>query len=403
MDTDFLIVGGGIGGAVLARLLARGGKRVTVLERDLAPPPLVRPEVLWPATLKTLSALVPREQFRAALLRIGGIEFRSGQRTLASFHVPNSTGGNPAAGTCITDPNQTRALLLAGDEFDLRRGVRVTGLLREGGRVLGVKAHDAARGIEYDIAARCTIADDGARSLVRQECGLGIELQPLAMDLLCFGFDWPAKLPRSMGRIWINEHHGMSSIFLLATGPLPTGRGAALVPVRPALLENPEQITADWQSFLRTNPDAASLCADRRCPGDMVRVRIAYGHAPRYGSPGVFLIGDAAHPVTPAGGQGANLAIADAAALATLLLRDPENALSDYEALRRPAAQRSLRFSRGAARALRLPDAALRGLFRTALRIAGLRPDWFAPLVRLPATSFQTKDRPRARWCLACP
>ncbi len=45
MSHDNLIVGGGIGGAVLANLLARGGKRVVVLEKNLVPPPIARPEM----------------------------------------------------------------------------------------------------------------------------------------------------------------------------------------------------------------------------------------------------------------------------------------------------------------------------------------------------------------------
>ncbi|MCI0353685.1 MAG: NAD(P)-binding protein, partial [Acidobacteria bacterium] len=49
MDADFVIVGGGIGGTVLAELLGRGGKRVVVLEKSTAPPSWLRPEVLWPA------------------------------------------------------------------------------------------------------------------------------------------------------------------------------------------------------------------------------------------------------------------------------------------------------------------------------------------------------------------
>lgn len=49
MSHDMLIVvGGGIGGAVLANLLARGGKRVVVLEKTPVPPPIARPEILWP-------------------------------------------------------------------------------------------------------------------------------------------------------------------------------------------------------------------------------------------------------------------------------------------------------------------------------------------------------------------
>ena len=59
MPTDFLIVGGGIGGLVLAELLGRDGKRVVVLERSTGPPPWNRPEVLWPATIELLLSLAP--------------------------------------------------------------------------------------------------------------------------------------------------------------------------------------------------------------------------------------------------------------------------------------------------------------------------------------------------------
>ena len=54
MAFDFLIVGGGIGGAVLANLLGRRGKRVLVLERSRTPAPQNRPEILWPATVEVL-------------------------------------------------------------------------------------------------------------------------------------------------------------------------------------------------------------------------------------------------------------------------------------------------------------------------------------------------------------
>ncbi|MBC7853210.1 MAG: FAD-dependent monooxygenase [Pirellulaceae bacterium] len=59
MSHDTLIVGGGIGGAVMANLLTRGGKRVMVLERNLVPPPIARPEILWPHTVEFLRTLIP--------------------------------------------------------------------------------------------------------------------------------------------------------------------------------------------------------------------------------------------------------------------------------------------------------------------------------------------------------
>ena len=79
----------------------------------------------------------------------------------------------------------------------------------------------------------------------------------------------------------------------------------------------------------------------------MVRVRTGSGQAERYGEPGVLLLGDAAHPVTPAGGQGANLSVNDAACLAQLLLEAHPDVPAEYERLRRPASASSRRSSRG--------------------------------------------------------
>ena len=75
-------------------------------------------------------------------------------------------------------------------------------------------------------------------------------------------------------------------------------------------------------------------------------------------------MGDAAHPVTPAGGQGANMSIADAVVLAdviddALAHHDVSAArLQAYETIRRPANARSLQISQRAASVIRLLRAA---------------------------------------------
>jgi len=66
-------------------------------------------------------------------------------------------------------------------------------------------------------------------------------------------------------------------------------------------------------------------------------------------------MGDAAHPVSPAAGQGANMSVADARVVAELALGNRSNLLAEYERRRRPANARSISATRAAALILSLP------------------------------------------------
>ncbi|KAI7207343.1 hypothetical protein KC365_g16605 [Hortaea werneckii] len=75
------------------------------------------------------------------------------------------------------------------------------------------------------------------------------------------------------------------------------------------------------------------------------RFRTHHRQASRYRSGRVFLVGDAAHSFSPAGGQGMNAGIQDGLAVATVLKaaviddEDSEAALDRYERVRRPIAK----------------------------------------------------------------
>jgi 2-polyprenyl-6-methoxyphenol hydroxylase-like FAD-dependent oxidoreductase len=396
MSLDFLIVGGGIGGAVLAQLLGRAGKRVLVLERDaVGARPLPRPEVLWPATVRVIRPLLPRGTADATLLPVRGLTFVRNRRRVG-FQMPAGGGSNAAAGACFTDPALTRRRLTESGPFELRRGVHVSGLILEGGRVVGVRAGGPAGeggtggggGGQREILARWTVGDDGAHSVVRRGCGLDFAPRPLPMELLCFGCDWPGELPAGVGHMWVGSASARSGIFLAGVAPLPGGRAAGLAPVRPGVMDDPSRARADWRRFCAANPVPDAVAA-LDFPHDLVRVRPVFGNAPRYGTDGAVLIGDAAHPVTPAGGQGANLAVADAVALAEVALENPSDFLREYERRRRPAAERSLRFSSRAATALRLPDPFIRPLFTAFVSFSGLLSPLLAPLLRAGSTAFR--------------
>jgi 2-polyprenyl-6-methoxyphenol hydroxylase-like FAD-dependent oxidoreductase len=212
----------------------------------------------------------------------------------------------------------------------VKHGVEVVGLLKERERVAGVRARIAGHTTECEIEARWTIGDDGGNSTVRKECGIGISVSTLPVDLLSFGFKWPTFLQPDEARAWINLDRVRSGLFLMAALPRPAGIGAGLIAARPRLFKNDGAVRSALDAFCAADPGAAEVIASRRYPDDLVRVKIRFGHADRYGVDGAVLIGDAAHTVTPAGGQGANSAIADA----RLLANDARHRILGHSCLR---------------------------------------------------------------------
>jgi 2-polyprenyl-6-methoxyphenol hydroxylase-like FAD-dependent oxidoreductase len=392
MTPDFVVVGGGIGGAVLAELLGRGGKQIVVLERSFAPPPWVRPELLWPATMEVLFSLSPRELWeQEAALPMRGVEFHDGQRTLP--FITADVLQDAQVQPWFTNPNQTREQLLRLGSFELRRGVEVIAILKEKGRVVGVRTRDVTTQEEGDLVALYTVGDDGAQSLVRIACGIDMETRPFPIDFICFGCDWPPAIPSGIARFWFNRERRTSGIVGLLIMPFPNGKGAGLVPVVPQTFDAIPSVEASWSRFCTANPAVREVIRGRRFPHDFVRIRRPWGHAPRYGGEGALLMGDAAHPVSPAAGQGANMSIADARVLAELALGNHRDLLAEYERRRRPANARSLGPTRAAASILSLP----RWLSPTSVPLAIMRSAARSPwLVRrfLRSASTMFQERP---------
>jgi 2-polyprenyl-6-methoxyphenol hydroxylase-like FAD-dependent oxidoreductase len=175
---------------------------------------------------------------------------------------------------------------------------------------------------------------------------------------------------------------------LAAALPRPGTTAAGLIPVRPRLFDEPGALDRALDDFLRSDPEVAQIVGTRRFPEDLTRIRLTWGHAKSYGGEGVILIGDAAHPVTPAGGQGANAAIADARALADIALRDESDLVAAFERRRRPANERSQSPSRAIVPVFSLPDWLL---FSAAPQFARLIR-WFPGLpargLRFASTAF---------------
>ena len=217
-----------------------------------------------------------------------------------------------------------------------------------------MRAKDVGSGETTEVEDDFTAGDDGVRSVVREELGIRSTSACSRSTSLCFGPGWPAELDPSRVRVWANRGGTRSGILGLGIVPLPEGRSTALVLVLPKAFEDP-RAPGDWERFLDRDPLLRAVVGARCFPGDFARVRRPWGHAPRYGAPGALILGDAAHPVSPAGGQGASAAVGDARAIAELVLSGHPDPIAAYEGRRRRPNERSVAVTRLVHRIWSLP------------------------------------------------
>jgi len=210
------------------------------------------------------------------------------------------------------------------------------------------------------------------------------------VDFICFTFAWPAAFDPAAVRVWLNSDDSRSGILGLVAVPLPQ-RGAGVALVSPEIFESEDLARNVWERFCARDTSLQELVQARPFPKDFVRIRRLWGHVQQYGRDGAILMGDAAHPVSPAGGQGTNMSIADARALADSAFNDPSHLLEVYERRRREANERSLRFTRGAARLLALPGWTTppTSLLISIVHWANRHPSVIAPILRYVSTAFE--------------
>jgi 2-polyprenyl-6-methoxyphenol hydroxylase-like FAD-dependent oxidoreductase len=343
MRFDVVIVGAGIGGAVLALDLGRRGWRVALVERENVPPNIARPEILWSPTTSALERYGIAEAIRErASVKLEMIEIGGDQPWLRITSADFRAAGVDAFST---NPAMTRAVIaeaaVATGNVEIHRGVAVEELLRENGRVIGVRGRRGDATLELE--ARLVVGDDGGNSIVRTQLGIPITLTPFPIDFVtAVVAQWP--LATNHARVWLELGSDIPAVALI---PWPDTTGILLLPL-PAHLPTPQS----FESVLRRIPRLS-------LPTDFKRIARPFGHAAQYVADGAALIGDAVHPMTPAGGQGANASIWDALALADVAdaaLRAGDvshERLLPYEHIRRPINEQSVAISRAARRAFR--------------------------------------------------
>lgn len=330
-QTTCAIVGGGPAGMVLGLLLARAGVEVTLLEKHADFLRDFRGDTVHPSTLTLLDELglwdrfaeLPQSKVEQAALDVAGrsltvVDFRR-------LHQPHPYIAMVPQWDLL---NLLAEAAEAEPTFTLRLRHEVTGLVRRGDRVTGVRY----RGPDGDgeLAADLTVACDGRWSVCRREAGLVPREWPVPFDV------WWFRLPRDMdaqysliprtapGRVLIMiPREGYHQIAYL----IPKGSDAEL---RARGLE----AFRDEVAGLVPEADVSGLSS-----WDEVKfLDVRLNQLKRWHTEGLLCIGDAAHAMSPVGGVGINVAVQDAVGAANLLaeplLRRPVTS-ADLAAVRR--------------------------------------------------------------------
>ena len=315
--TGCCIVGGGPAGLMLALLLARRGVDVTLLEAHGDFDREFRGNTINPAVMEVLESLglaAGLLGLRHALIRSFTVQAGSQRETFADFSRLKTRY------PYILMLPQARFLEFIAAEagripnFRLVIGARVRELVEEDGAVCGV-LYDGSDGERHEVRSELVVGTDGRFSKVRKLAGLEPVGGDPPMDVVWFNVPREEGDPEQAGAVFRCGRGGLlvlmdhfdywqvgyiipkGDFMRLKEAGLPSFRGA-VAELAPELSERVGGIK-DWKQV-----SLLSVASDR---------------LKRWYAPGLLLIGDAAHVVSPVGGIGINLAIQDAVEAANVL------------------------------------------------------------------------------------
>jgi len=304
------IAGAGPAGAALAYLLARRGVRVTLVERQHDFAREFRGEGLMPSGVDALAQMGLGAEFEALpQARIEGLDvYLNGRRQIhvdATMLPPDTALPRFVSQPALLEMLVAQAAKHPG--FELCRGAAVRELLHAGGRVTGLRIDSA--GATREIAADFVVGCDGRASVVRKRAGLDRERDAQTFDVVWCKLPLP---PFMRGRV--RGCIGRSQFAILFEAPdglLQLGWAidkGAYGDIRRGGIEH-------WIEQLASAAPADLAEWIRAHRGEVTHpflLDVVCDHLDVWTAPGVLLLGDAAHPMSPVGAQGINIALRDA-------------------------------------------------------------------------------------------
>ena len=327
---DVAVVGGGPVGMWLAAELHRGGVRPVVLERRAERPPYSKALTIYPRTVEQFAMRGLVDRWLAEGTPVPSSHFALMKNRLDFSFLPTRYPF-----TLFLPQRRTEELLeehLAELGVPYLRRYAVTGLRQD---EAGVDLDVDSPGGPVVVRAAYAVGCDGATSVVRAAAGIDFEGTPDTWRTILG--DIELADPPQTPALTLNQPGG--SMYMVAIG----GGRYRLAVIDHATLHDPLDKPATFAELRASALRLAGTDFGMRETPDawLSRVGNAARQAARYRAGRVLLAGDAAHIHYPAGGQGLNLGLQDAANLGWKLAAEirgwaPPGLLDSYQAERYP-------------------------------------------------------------------
>jgi 2-polyprenyl-6-methoxyphenol hydroxylase-like FAD-dependent oxidoreductase len=314
LATQCCIVGGGPAGMMLGFLLARAGVRSVVLEKHGDFLRDFRGDTVHPSTLDVMDELGLLDDFlklpHQEVSRFSA-QFGEERVQVADFsHLP------VRCRFIALMPQWDFLDFLAAQgrrypAFTVLMRAEATGLIEEGGKVVGV--HATVDGKPQEIRADLVVGADGRHSTVRVGAGFDVKVLGAPMDVLWFRLTHkPPDKAETMGRfdrgsilVMLDRGDYWQCAYVIAKGSADTLKAAGIETFRAKI--------AQLMPFLADRVhELASI-------DDLKLLTVGVERLEKWWKPGVLCIGDAAHTMSPIGGVGVNIAVQDAVAASNIL------------------------------------------------------------------------------------
>ncbi len=328
-DADVVIVGAGPSGAFLGNLLGQQGLSCILLEKRTDLPASSMAIGVMPPSLQRLSHLGLSAQVLNAGCPVKKTSILAGTELLGCLDLTRL----PSPFNYVLSIPQSALVRILRDKLHTLPNVRLllgheAQSITQTNQGVQLEARNNRTDETTPLSARFVVACDGSRSPTRTSAGIPILGKSYSTSFMMG--DFPESTP------WTGE----ARLFFTATGsiesfPLPQAKRRWVIQANPtlanatAIVQRVEEVTgialdashAEW---------VTSFTPERRLCRHYFKGR-------------VVLCGDAAHVMSPIGGQGMNTGLADAWHLATVLTRlcttdtPPERLLARYDQCRRHA------------------------------------------------------------------